>query len=180
VLIGFPSIALGDFVFKLPAFYSERVFAQKKPGWNDRVSAKMKLCNARNITPPYLNNEADVRHLEIPNAKEATSPRPFLILCSDGLIDQYDHFAHIPTLAQTWVDVVANSAEAGGECPSLIVGLFSSQPRCLRLQLDLNKALVLLKHALGGEDEDKVSQRLTVEFTREKWMDDTTVVVIQL
>ena len=42
-----------------------------------------------------------------------------------------------------------------------------------------NLALGLLRHALGGENEDKVSQMLMGE-SPSRWMDDTTVLAQRL
>jgi pyruvate dehydrogenase phosphatase len=149
--------AIGDHVFKLPAIYTRRILANTKPGF--RLRSKLNDFLPRNITPPYLSNIADVKHVKLDSSEKDGR---FLIMCSDGLIDLYMYESddqNLTTLEQItdyMVTVVGNRAD----------------PRS-------NAALYLLRDALGGNDEDKVSRLLTVERT-DKWMDDVTVLVQSL
>jgi pyruvate dehydrogenase phosphatase len=82
-------------------------------------------------------------------------------MCSDGLIDlyMYDDVRDLTTLksiAEHIVEVVAEGSKLGG-----------------------NAALFLLREALGGNDKVKVSRMVPVDM-KEKWMDDTTVLVQSL
>jgi pyruvate dehydrogenase phosphatase len=106
----------------------------------------------RNLTPPYLSNIAEVQHVTLSN--EPPSKR-FLVMSSDGLYDlrsDEEEDMMVGELATEWMEAVANVPEGD------------------------NRALGLLRHALGGEDEEKVSSHLTVEMM-ERWMDDTTILV---
>ncbi|TFK44607.1 protein serine threonine phosphatase 2C [Crucibulum laeve] len=145
--------AVGDHLFKLPSVYTHRVFMNSRPGFS--FSTKVEDFLNRNMTPPYLSNHADVRHIDL-RAAAATEAR--LIMCSDGLLDLYDHRGEGPdmvSLGATWVDVLTKSE--------------GSQ----------NLALSLLRAGLGGEDEERVSRMITVEMSF-RWMDDTTVLVQRL
>lgn len=110
---------------------------------------------SRNRTPPYLSNQADVRHV---NLKHLGNANRFLIMCSDGLVDLYmkeeTRAAPLEILVDQWVSTVAS-------CTG-----------------DDNKALRLLRDALGG-DEANVSRMLTRESTT-RWVDDTTILVQRL
>ncbi len=83
----------------------------------------------------------------------------FLILASDGLQFLYDDVI-VPDL---WTDVVGRTI--GG------VDVVAGGTK--------NPALSLLRDALGGTDVKQVSSMLTVEL-EERWMDDTTIVVVPL
>ena len=76
----------------------------------------------------------------------------FLLMCSDGLMDLYED-ERLEFLAKKWVSKI------GGDC-----------------QKKDNLALDVLREALGGKDEEKVSRMLTVEMSF-RWMDDTTILV---
>ncbi|KAH7922377.1 protein serine threonine phosphatase 2C [Leucogyrophana mollusca] len=146
--------AIGDQLFKLPGVYTKRVFQNCSPGF--RLSTPISDFIGRNKTPPYLSNKADVRHV---NLGSSTMAKRFLIMCSDGLVDLYMYDSArtgtLQTVVKGWVDLVGR---ARSHTPSG------------------NSALSLLRDALGGNDEDRVSQMLTVEMVW-KWMDDTTVLV---
>lgn len=108
---------------------------------------------ARNLTPPYVSNQADVRHMEL---GESGQGEQFLIMCSDGLLDLYKEDRGVrDTIAQKWVSLVGSH------------------------NLSDNRALCLLRDALGGDNEEEVSWKLTRE-SEHKWMDDTTVLVLAL
>jgi len=141
--------ALGDQVFKLPSIYTERIFKNAQPGF--RFSTRVDDFLGRNLTPPYMSNQPDVRTVDL-SAEDA-----FLILCSDGLADLFEHHT-MEDMAKIWVQIVGDAKGRGG---------------------DENTALCLLRQGLGGEDVEKVSRVLTVELM-DKWMDDVTVVVLSL
>jgi pyruvate dehydrogenase phosphatase len=110
---------------------------------------------ARNHTPPYLSNQADVRHVDL---KRMHITKRFLIMCSDGLVDLYmkdgTKAAPLEVLADRWVSIAGSRTG------------------------DENKALRLLRDALGS-DQDNVSRMLMRESTQ-RWMDDTTILVQKL
>lgn len=108
----------------------------------------------RNLTPPYLSNQADTHHASI-KGKEAC-----LLLCSDGLSDLYKHKTSDPEkLAEIYFQALSEPLQEDGESTNL--------------------ANHLLRHALGGDDTEKVSRSMTVEMEY-KWMDDTSIVVEKL
>lgn len=77
----------------------------------------------------------------------------FLILSSDGLSDLYPRN---PNACTEWVQSVVTNEE-----------------------MEDNMALRILRNALGGSEEDVVSRHLTVEMEGQ-WMDDTTILVLNL
>ena len=80
-----------------------------------------------------------------------------LVLCSDGLIDLYSRRSKIKDIAQAvqlWITMLTHEGRD-------------------------NLALDLLWDALGGDDGAEVSSKI-VRGTSNKWVDDTTVVVLQL
>jgi pyruvate dehydrogenase phosphatase len=77
----------------------------------------------------------------------------YLILSSDGLSDLYPQD---PFACTDWVQSIATNES-----------------------LEKNKALRILRNALGGSEEDVVSRHLTVEMEG-RWMDDTTILVLDL
>jgi len=141
--------AVGDHLFKLPITYTQRVFMNSQPGF--RFSRNASDFLARNLTPPYLSNVADVQHVDI---RSLNASEIFLIMCTDGLIDLYDD-RDVNNLAKRWVKVVAEGPEVG------------------------NNALHLLRQGLGGDDRENVSAMMTFEL-ESRWMDDTTIIVQKL
>ncbi|KAJ7720942.1 phosphatase 2C-like domain-containing protein [Mycena metata] len=78
--------ALGDTLFKLPRVYTERVAPLSLPPIHPNYD--LKGLAARNLTPPYLSNAAEVSHITVPQlANDAGAPRRLLILASDGLMN---------------------------------------------------------------------------------------------
>ncbi|KAK7057317.1 C2H2 type zinc-finger-domain-containing protein [Favolaschia claudopus] len=143
--------AVGDFLFKLPAIYTTRIFLNAKPGF--QISSKIGDFLGRNLTPPYLSAQCDVQHVNVPSlgATEA-----FLILASDGLIDlsgdTYGLNHREPAVsAKKWVQVLGREDRDG------------------------NAALYLLRDAMGWDGES-LSSLLTVEWEDGRWMDDTTII----
>lgn len=125
---------------------------KKTPGFS--ISRNIDDFLGRNITPPYVSNRADVRHVAI-RALKATDFR--LIMFSDGLLDLYaEKNLELDDLATYCSQIIGDATEQ------------EPQPR--------NLALFLLRDALGGADEEKVSRMLTVEMSY-RWMDDTTIIV---
>src|ERR1700761_2011821 len=72
---------MGDFEFKPPAIYTNKVFLNAEPGF--KVHSKVEEFILRSKTPPYLGNTAEVHH------RTLSSKDRYLILCSDGLYDCY-------------------------------------------------------------------------------------------
>ncbi|KAG7446428.1 protein serine/threonine phosphatase 2C [Guyanagaster necrorhizus] len=150
--------ALGDHEFKLPRVYTERVFLNAAPGFRTQQSVGEFI--KRSFTPPYVSNIADVRHLTLdPNSKA----RACLVMCTDGLMDLSEGDSRdggtldISALGKWWLEIIGPVVWTKGT----------------------NAALYLLRAALGGADEDKVSQMMTVERT-DRWMDDTTILIQRL
>jgi len=145
--------ALGDFSFKLPAPYVERIFMKHMaPGFV--TPERMEAFIHRISTPPYMTGVPDVTHVNLASLGSTSS---FLIMNSDGLTDLSDDRLKLEMLTQKWVSLV------GKEYPG------ESQ----------NLALKLLREGLGGKDEDKISRMITVEMNW-RWMDDTTILVVRL
>lgn len=147
------TIALGDFTFKLPSIYSDQIFARTVPGFAFSATSLEEII-ARNQTPPYLSNRPDVQHVCL-NRDQYQETR--LIMCSDGLVDLYlDQFESLTQeqLPKFW-----------------LCALDKRDPT------NNNLALALLRHALGGDDAEKVSRNMSLEFMEFKWMDDTTILV---
>jgi len=77
----------------------------------------------------------------------------YLILSSDGLSDLYPRD---PYACRDWVESISTNEK-----------------------FEENKALRILRNALGGSEEDVVSRHLTVEMEG-RWMDDTTILVLDI
>lgn len=145
--------ALGDFSFKLPVPYIERIFLKQTTS-GFAMPEKIRAFIHRILTPPYVSGVPDVTHVNLASQDSTSS---FLIMNSDGLTDLSDDRLKLEMLAQQWVSMVGK--EYPGE--------------------NQNFALKLLREGLGGEDEDKVSRLITVEMSW-KWMDDVTILVVRL
>ena len=149
--------AIGDTWLKLPSVYTRRAFGEHMSDWMAPVIVEQYA--ARIVTPPYVSGAPDVYHCVLGGGEA------FLILCSDGLLDLYDHVD--PTLseselAQRWSDIVGHAlGDRRGKGPQR------------------NLAFDLLRDAIGGKDFDLASRNLTLEMD-EKWMDDVTVLVQRL
>ncbi|THH08376.1 hypothetical protein EW145_g2739 [Phellinidium pouzarii] len=152
--------ALGDHLFKLPVIYTGRVFMNASAGF--KISTPLEEILPRIKTPPYVSATPDVNHIVLKDAfsasqADSTTPndqRRFLIMCSDGLVDLLNNEPE----PERWARVVGKA-------------LSSSDGS--------NAASALLRHAFGGENAVEVSRLLTVEMC-ERWMDDTTIVVLPL
>ncbi|KAJ3886245.1 protein serine threonine phosphatase 2C [Lentinula edodes] len=164
--------AIGDHQFKLPSIYTKRVFSLTIPGMNrpDHTQIIMK----RNLTPPYVSGIPEVKYVKLHDGARAC-----LFMCSDGLLDLYggenwqEKHIDIAELCKTWVDLVGEKLDSSSQ---------NFDPK-------ENLALFLLNRGLRGpprsysgeiwsEEEalNRVSSLLTLEF-KDKWMDDTTVLV---
>lgn len=143
-------VAIGDTLFKLPAIYTERVLALATPPFhkNYRVSALL----ARNLTPPYLSNWAEVEHVDL--ASLGPSAMPVLILCSDGLVDLYSKTEDIAQAVQSWITT-------------------------LNCEGSDNLALDLLWDALSRDRGIEATSGI-IRGTGGGRVDDTTVIVLQL
>jgi len=146
--------AIGDYCFKLPASYTERIFLKANPGFSHPDAVREFL--SRNLTPPYISNQADVRHVDLTLREQKEH---FLIMCSDGFVDLYMYdetrAGSLEYIAARWVSLVNLESD------------------------EQNEALRLLRDAIGGEDEDKVARNLT-RRALVRWIDDTTVLVVRL
>jgi pyruvate dehydrogenase phosphatase len=140
------STAIGDFVFKLPAIYTERVFLNANLG----IPADVQSFIGRNISPPYMSGVPEVQYMEL--LQGTTS---FLLMCSDGLMDLYEdqRLELNENLSKKWVDKVGRGYSKKG-----------------------NLALSVLQEALGGEDKEKVSRMITVEMSFKWMDDTTVLV----
>ncbi|TFK75287.1 protein serine threonine phosphatase 2C [Pluteus cervinus] len=143
--------AIGDHLFKLPRVYTEKVFLNAQSGF--RISSNITDFIGRNLTPPYVSNVPDIRHVEL---SPHDASRSYLVMCSDGLLDLYEDQGLDPvSTRRAWMRVIEEAD--GGD----------------------NLALNILKDALGGEDVERVSRMMTVEMFY-RWMDDTTILVQRL
>ncbi|KAK7007992.1 protein serine/threonine phosphatase 2C [Favolaschia claudopus] len=76
--------AIGDMLFKLPAFFASRVAPLSCPPMHPNYDVKGLA--ARNHTPPYISNTADIVHIPSPAIQSSSmTQRRLLILASDGL-----------------------------------------------------------------------------------------------
>ncbi|KAJ3928323.1 MAG: protein serine threonine phosphatase 2C [Lentinula lateritia] len=165
--------AIGDHQFKLPSIYTKRVFALTVPGMNrpDHTQIIMK----RNLTPPYVSGIPEVKYVKLHDGTREAC----LLMCSDGLLDLYggedwqEKHIDIVEVCKTWVDLVGEKLD----------------PSSRNFDPKDNLALFLLNRGLRGpprsysgeiwsEEEalNRASSLLTLEF-KDKWMDDTTVLV---
>ncbi|KAF5345924.1 hypothetical protein D9758_011414 [Tetrapyrgos nigripes] len=164
------------------------------------------IMHRRNLTPPYLSNVPDVRYFDLrahhssgysegsgvarangyeilssarqdSNVESETFTRnACLVICSDGLMDLYKRHEKWEDLEEVhiferWIELALVDETPAFCLNAEVVPKNNSDPRHSR-----NHALRILRDALGGEDEERVSSMITVEM-EEKWMDDTTVIV---
>ncbi|KAJ3547651.1 hypothetical protein NM688_g5376 [Phlebia brevispora] len=138
--------AIGDQVFKLPLIWTQRVFDVADP--NAYLFTRLHGMLQRNLTPPYVSNIPEVRHVDLSH----TAPEDtVLILASDGLADLYEAEYELEDVAKRWVHT-ATSCTNG------------------------KPATQLLRAGMGGGDVEKASWYLTVEMDQ-PWLDDVTVIV---
>ena len=113
-------------------------------------------------TPPYVSAKPDVYYHKLRRDRRRNGTGdPFLILCSDGLVDLRSGATtlNVESLANRWAQVVGREIDK------------ESSGRSSRANL----AMKLLRDAIGGDDMH-LSRVLTVEM-EERWIDDTTIIV---
>jgi pyruvate dehydrogenase phosphatase len=108
----------------------------------------------RNLTPPYLSNQAESRHFKL----KVDMEEAYLIMCSDGLLDLYKESKDLPKLTEKWFRIIDEVSPQIG---------------------NTNLAVRLLRDGMGGNDNERVSRLITVEMEH-KWMDDTSIIVQRL
>ncbi|KAF8622365.1 hypothetical protein AX15_007095 [Amanita polypyramis BW_CC] len=146
--------AVGDFIFKLPRTYADRVFKNVEPGFN--LSARPEEFLRRNLTPPYVSNDAHIVHVDLASLRATEA---HVIMCSDGLLDLYeDNGFDLDKMAPKWSDIIVSGKQHDAK---------------------QNLALLLLREGIGGQDLEKISRTMTVEICF-RWMDDTTILVQRL
>jgi pyruvate dehydrogenase phosphatase len=164
-----PRLAVGDHLFKLDSMWTSRVFLNADPGFQFK-SARPEDLIPRILTPPYLSNEPDVRHLKLKahyplGSDSETKAESFLILCSDGLVDLYEarDYLMLKRTAEVWMKAASKDGRGSYQ----------------EADVYNNRALRILREGLGGEDTDRVAQWVTVEMMS-KWLDDITILVVPL
>lgn len=167
-------LALGDYPYKLPSIYTDRVFLHASQSRNQR-----ELINSvsnRNKTPPYISNIPDVKYVDLKSKRLGNSPsglntnkqgndtalRMCLLMCTDGLLDLYEDELE----TKEPLDIFQRCMDVACAVPTACET--STTSHCD------NVALSVLRDALGGIDIERVSAMMTVEM-QEKWMDDTTI-----
>ncbi|KAK0469233.1 protein serine threonine phosphatase 2C [Desarmillaria tabescens] len=143
--------AIGDMPFKLPVIYARRVLALATPPFhpNYKIDALM----ARNLTPPYLSNQADVVHVSVDQPS-------VLILSTDGLINLYSRSSQ-----------VKNTADAA---PLWFAAINRAR------QDSSNLALDLLWNVLGGDGEANLYSLMMQQQFNSRRVDDTTIIILPL
>lgn len=153
--------AVGDHIFKVDRSWSSKVFMNAEQPFKFH-SAKPEALISRIFTPPYLSNEPYVRHVSLPGVRTPEKREITLVLCTDGLLDLFDarDESDLKEIALRWVELGSAHPEKYGGAPD-------------------NGALRILREGLGGEEEDRVAQLLTVEMST-KWLDDITTLVYRI
>lgn len=97
--------ALGDFVFKLPLAYTERVLKTTCP--DAYILSKVDQFRERYFTPPYLSSVAEIKHVDL---SEVAVENVVLVMASDGLTDTWNVHEDLPmSLAEQWIRIVSTS-----------------------------------------------------------------------
>lgn len=151
-----PSQAIGDAWLKIPAGHTRQILDVLEADWLEQYQLEDYLPSV--LTPPYVSNYPEIYHHRL--LKGETDPK-FLILCSDGLSDLYGGRSE-QQLVNDWVTVVGQELDLS----------------IAEMRVPENLAVCLLRDGLGGDDTNLVSRNLTVEM-EERWMDDTTIVVMR-
>ncbi|KAJ4465395.1 phosphatase 2C-like domain-containing protein [Lentinula edodes] len=168
--------ALGDYPYKLPSIYTDRVFLHASQSRNQREL--IDSVSNRNLTPPYISNVPDVKYVDLKSKRLGNSPsglntdkkgnnialRMCLLMCTDGLVDLYEDELE----TKEPLDIFPRCMDVACAVPTARYCKTSTTDHCD------NVALSILRDALGGTDIEKVSAMMTVEM-QEKWMDDTTI-----
>ncbi|KAG8723936.1 hypothetical protein FRC12_024404 [Ceratobasidium sp. 428] len=158
--------AFGDAEFKLPAEYTWQVFLRANPGF--RVHSSVEDFTKRNLTPPYMSAVPDVVHVDLEADPTSGSTPHFLILTSDGAVDEHVLKLLGRTEAesfQKWVELIGGrlNTQTGNQNEE------DTQPS--------NLAVDLLREVFGGSNEELLSIFLTLGM-ESKWIDDTSIQVI--
>ena len=197
-------------MFKLPVPYTTRVFSNAAAGFRistplqdiipriktpPYVSSVPDVTHVALVQPQRGNNNTGTSTSNRSsgsgsgsgNAAARQQQRYFVILASDGLVELFHHSVD----ARVWVSYVrealiaAASSQAVATPSSPVLGKSgpASPGKAGKKDKDKernpNPALALLRRGLGGESEEHVSRMLTVEM-EERWMDDTSIVVLTL
>ncbi|KAH7868470.1 phosphatase 2C-like domain-containing protein [Lentinula edodes] len=166
----------GDYPYKLPSIYTDRVFLHASQSRNQREL--INSVNNRNLTPPYISNVPDVKYVDLKSKRLGDSPsrlntdkkgndivlRMCLLMCTDGLVDLYEDELE----TKEPLDIFQRCMDVACAVPTARYCKTSTTDHCD------NVALSILRDALGGTDIEKVSTMMTVEM-QDKWMDDTTI-----
>lgn len=138
-----------------------KVFLNANPGF--RFRSKVTDFLPRNLTPPYVSATPEVTHRELKapgiDTKGQSDFKHHLILCSDGLTDQYDMRGFTREGAARQIGRVCVKPE---------------RDRVAGLQDNLG--LHLVKDSLGDNLEEQ-SKRLTTDLNFQH-LDDITVLVL--
>lgn len=114
---------------------------------------------ARNRTPPYLSNQAEVEHVDLASLDHTAAP--ILILCSDGLVDLYSRRSKVQDISQAvlpWITALDRKGETNID----------------------NLAQDLLWDSLGGDAGVETSSKIIQGITSGRRVDDTTAIVLRL
>ncbi|KAF5326262.1 hypothetical protein D9611_000478 [Ephemerocybe angulata] len=167
--------AIGDYVFKLPAVYTQRGLLNCEVGF--RTQRKVDDLLPRVLTPPYVSNVPQVNHISLSLSSKqqsnSTTPSSILMMYSDGLGDLYeDEFRYAVKIPGFWSSVVGKVMDIPG-------GPETKETASPRPRNERNAAMRFIRQGLGAEDAENVSRSLTTEYYG-RWMDDTTVLVLRL
>ncbi|KAL5488326.1 hypothetical protein ACEPAI_6434 [Sanghuangporus weigelae] len=159
-----PFRCIGDQPFKQPAAFTSRILFNLDAGKENVDSSRAAWAQLidRIRTPPYLSADPDVAHFRLNRGSNALIgvPSQFLVLCTDGLPDLLET---IPPQGypQYYVDAVIPPGTRNEQAS---------------FHIDNNIALRILKKALGGEDNNAVSQMISLQ-SDQPWLDDVTIIV---
>ncbi|KAJ7982818.1 phosphatase 2C-like domain-containing protein [Mycena polygramma] len=145
--------ALGDTLFKLPAVYTERVAPVSLPPIHPNYD--LKGLAARNLSPPYLSNIAQVTHVPPPQS----DVRRLLIMASDGLngmLSRSKNVCELSEAAELWSAAAVSDASGTG-----------------------NMAVDVLWDALHTENGENLYESMIAGQYRGR-VDDITVIVYPL
>lgn len=154
--------AVGDHIFKVDKLWCSKVLMNAEQPFKFH-SSKPETLITRVFTPPYLRNEPEVRHVNLVDIKASKKNEIMFVLCSDGLLDLFEarDESDLKKVAQSWMEL--GSATNPGDHGNVYD----------------NGALRILREGLGGEEEDRVAQLLTVDVDG-KWLDDITTLVYRI
>ncbi|KAJ3073969.1 hypothetical protein HDU98_000193 [Podochytrium sp. JEL0797] len=153
-----PTRAFGDSRYKWPKHLSEVLL----PNVTNRNPPK------NYFTPPYVTAKPVVTHYRITPSRDM-----FMVLATDGLYDELS--------SQEVVTVVSGFMQHQkiAAAPTVEWGSDPLANKALALTQDTNAATCLIRNALGGSNEEKVSKLLSIPapYSR-RFRDDMTVNVV--